>query len=236
MEKQSGLSAYQLKGIAVFAMVLDHIAWAFLPLPTAAAQLLHGIGRLTAPIMCFFLAEGYFYTSSRKRYLIRLGLWAIPSAAACLFFTYTVDGSFWSLGVVYTLFLDLLAIEVCVRPSLAAEWKYLLVFLLALFSIPGDGGPMHMFWALNFALRREDRKKQFARFAAVMALYIVFLAIGTEDWESQVYLLGIFGAIPLLACYNGRLGGKKSGKWFFYWFYPAHLLALGGIRLLCYNI
>ena len=40
-------------------------------------------------------------------------------------------------------------------------------------------------------------------------------------------------AIPLLLCYNGQKGrGGAFNKWFFYVFYPLHLLALWGIAML----
>ncbi|MCI8921885.1 MAG: hypothetical protein HFE88_08500 [Acutalibacter sp.] len=39
--------------------------------------------------------------------------------------------------------------------------------------------------------------------------------------------------IPILALYNGRRGKKtKAGGWFFYVYYPAHLLVLYLVKLL----
>ncbi|CBK74147.1 TraX protein [Butyrivibrio fibrisolvens 16/4] len=66
MEKK--LNSNHLKIIAIIAMTIDHAANLFYPsfpaqpLPIA----LHIIGRLTAPIMWFFIAEGYHYTHNIK--------------------------------------------------------------------------------------------------------------------------------------------------------------------------
>ena len=38
----------QLKLLAVAAMLVDHLAWAFVPLDTPLAQGMHTVGRLTA--------------------------------------------------------------------------------------------------------------------------------------------------------------------------------------------
>lgn len=89
MENRPGmpfaLNAYQLKILAIIAMLIDHIAWAFVPLNTIQGQALHVIGRLTAPIMCYFLAEGFFYTRNLKKYICRMGVFALISAAAFSF-------------------------------------------------------------------------------------------------------------------------------------------------------
>ena len=51
-----------LKYIAVIAMLADHIALAFVGMNNPAGVIMRVIGRLTAPIMCYFLAEGFFHT------------------------------------------------------------------------------------------------------------------------------------------------------------------------------
>lgn len=74
-----GLSSNQLKIIAIIAMVIDHCTTVFISSESEWALLLRAIGRLTAPIMCFFIAEGYYHTSNLKKYMGRLLLIAIIS-------------------------------------------------------------------------------------------------------------------------------------------------------------
>ena len=67
-----------------------------------------------------------------------------------------------------------------------------------------------------------------------MLLYVVpiFGEAAESGWEFQWFRLGIFLAIPLLAFYHGRRGSKaKVVTWFFYIFYPVHLLVLYVARL-----
>ena len=70
-QRKKGLTSDILKLIAVIAMVIDHIAWAFIPFNSIAGQIMHVIGRLTAPIMCFMIAEGYYKTNNVKKYAQR---------------------------------------------------------------------------------------------------------------------------------------------------------------------
>ena len=65
-------NANQLKLIAIIAMVVDHCAVVFVSDSSSVMWLLRMIGRMTAPIMCFFIAEGYFHTSNLKKYMGRL--------------------------------------------------------------------------------------------------------------------------------------------------------------------
>ena len=55
------LCGNELKLLAILAMTVDHIAWMLFPGYSMhpLALLMHAIGRLTCPIMCYFIAEGY---------------------------------------------------------------------------------------------------------------------------------------------------------------------------------
>ena len=76
----------QAKYIAIAAMVIDHIAFAFVPDGTALAIVMHIIGRLTGPIMFFSAVEGYHHTRDLNRYLLRLAAFAAISWFPSLYF------------------------------------------------------------------------------------------------------------------------------------------------------
>ena len=81
-----GLDANALKLIAIAAMTVDHVAWLLFPgYPAAAVPvIMHIIGRITCPIMCFFIAEGFYHTHDRKKYALRLLALAVVSHFAYL--------------------------------------------------------------------------------------------------------------------------------------------------------
>ncbi len=74
------ISGYRLKYIALFSMFLDHIGVigkAFLS--KNVYFLLRAVGRLSFPLFCFILAEGFFHTKNRKKYQQRLFIFALLS-------------------------------------------------------------------------------------------------------------------------------------------------------------
>lgn len=81
------LNSNTIKIIAIIAMTIDHIAWLVFPgyddgvIPVV----LHIIGRLTCPIMCYFIAEGYHYTKNINKYTMRLFAFAFISHFAYIF-------------------------------------------------------------------------------------------------------------------------------------------------------
>lgn len=86
-KKYHCLSGSGLKIIAVITMLIDHIGAAF-PRYTASVILHIGskrlmlytvmrfIGRISFPIFAFLLVEGFLHTRDRKRYGIRLFVFA----------------------------------------------------------------------------------------------------------------------------------------------------------------
>lgn len=74
------LSGYHIKYIALFSMLLDHIGVIFQSsLPKTVYFLLRAIGRLSFPLFCFILVEGFFHTGNQKKYQQRLFIFAILS-------------------------------------------------------------------------------------------------------------------------------------------------------------
>ena len=69
LQKNTGLNANILKLIAVIAMVIQHATIVFYPTENALHWTLYAVGRITAPVMCFMIVEGYYHTSNIKKYL-----------------------------------------------------------------------------------------------------------------------------------------------------------------------
>jgi hypothetical protein len=69
-QRELSLSGFSLKAIALFLMVLDHIYEFFQP--AGAPIWLTWLGRISAPIFCFMIVEGFTHTHNVKKYLIRL--------------------------------------------------------------------------------------------------------------------------------------------------------------------
>lgn len=230
----------QLKYLAALAMLLDHIAWAFVPTASLLGQGMHFAGRITAPIMAFFVAEGYHYTRNLKKYVLRMGLFALLSWAPFTYFNtgtlpiHTAGGMVSvtpAFGVVYTLLLGLLAICVVGRTKWPVWGKVLSVIALCLMSIPGDWPVFNVLWCLIFYSYRNQPKKKWGAYCLV-GLAVCAQAFSADPWWSGLYSLGVFLPPLLLQCgYNGRPGARGGfHKWFFYGFYPAHLLILGIFR------
>ena len=69
MTRKAGLNSNTLKLLAVVAMICQHVTIFFIPTTNPWYDPLFCFGMITAPIMCFFIAEGYYHTHSRRKYL-----------------------------------------------------------------------------------------------------------------------------------------------------------------------
>lgn len=232
---ERGLNRNGLKYIAAATMLFDHIGALLFPLSGGFYIMCRLFGRLTAPIMCYFLAEGFIHTSSRKRYALRLLVFAIlsqPVYALVHGWSVFVPGglSNANLNVLFTLlasFCMLTVLEEIKQPLL----KWTVAVLLIALSACGDWGVTAPLWVLFFYLFHGDRRRQMAAFALVAAADILCIIIANLleglAWYLNMWETGLFLFIPLMLFYNGQ-GGQKTAfsKWFFYLFYPLHLLML----------
>lgn len=131
-----------LKLVAIIAMTIDHGTDLLYPgFPAEPIPLaLHFIGRLTAPIMWFFVCEGYHYTRNVKKYMLRLGIFAaISHFAYCFGFGISLnpfEGSIFNrTSVMYPLFIAVLVQYLEDNASTWKSWqKSLVQFVLECFS------------------------------------------------------------------------------------------------------
>ena len=223
-----------LKYIAIAAMLSDHMAIVFM----SDIPLLYGVmrlfGRLTAAIMCFFIAEGFYYTRSKPKYGIRLGVFALLSQFAYTFFengTLLTYRLFTDWNVIFTLFIGfcvLLSYEKITNNLI----KWVAVGLFCAISYFGDWMIIVPIWILCFYIFRDNKKKQFIIFGILAALEVAS-CIPSIINDGQIWQIGVLLVVPLLWLYNGEIGSNSPfHKWAFYLFYPLHLLVLGIINYL----
>lgn len=218
-----------LKYIAVIAMLTDHIALAFIGMNNPAGVIMRVIGRLTAPIMCYFLAEGFFHTRSKKKYGTRLLAFALISQVP---FSYLLTGRLLSsrLNMMFTLFFCFM-ILVCFEKIGNRFLRILACLGIFLLCTKSDWGIVAPLWVIVFTAFRDDKKKMNICYLIVCLFWTarsISLAVGDGDiWYSGLWQAGTILALPILSIYNGEPGkSSKLSKWFFYWFYPIHILII----------
>lgn len=230
LERGGFLTSNTLKVIAVAAMFFDHFCSVFAEGYPVFLEWLRVPGRLSAPLMCYLIAEGYWHTHDLKKYMGRLFLFAVLSHFPYVLYYHL---TWWkATSVIWTLFLGLLALTAARQPHMPFPLKLAAVGGCCLLAYPADWNYVGVLWILYFGLYHRSFGRQMASFALIGLFLHVLPNLFHFGWE-HLYQCGIFLAIPLLACYNGRRGRRSRViKWGFYLFYPLHLLLLLGLRVI----
>lgn len=250
------MSFFTLKTIALLSMLWDHLTYVW-PLSLTLETLFcpnraegvrwieiltsctHYLGRIAAPIFLFSIANGFRHTRSRKKYALRLLVFA------CL-----AEWPYYHLfgfhgNILFTLLLGLLTLQLM-------EWgnrkKAGLGYLLAttaviaaeLLDLAEGGGRYLLFILVFFLTGRWPLPQKFLLWLVLMplsryGLARLILTEGLLSWRWlhmwSVNALGPLLGVALTFRYNGKKGPSfPGGKYLWYIFYPAHLLILGLIR------
>ena len=240
------LNSNVIKIIAIVAMTIDHIAWLVFPgyndgiIPVV----LHIIGRLTCPIMCYFIAEGYHYTKNINQYTLRLFAFAFISHFAYIFASSSfVDwksfipfyyGDFFNqTSVMWPLAWGLVMLRVVNNERIKANIKVILVLLICVITFPSDWSCIASLCIMATGTNRGNIKKQMLWMMFYVAIYSVvyFFAL---DKLYGIIQMGVLFSIPIIMMYNGQRGHSpkinKIMKWIFYIYYPLHLFIIGYIQ------
>ncbi len=240
MEKK--LNSNHLKLIAIIAMTVDHFADLIYPgfpnSPIAIA--LHIIGRLTAPMMWFFVSEGYYYTHNVKKYILRLfGFALISHFAYCFAFGINIipftTGIFNQSSVMYPLFIAVLVLWLQDSRIEMKEWlKRIVIFILVWSAFPADWSCIAVLAIIAMYRNRGNLKRQMLSMMIWVLLYglVSYFCVNKVYGIIQVFVILVY---PFLKQYNGERGKANWMKWFFYIYYPAHLVIVGILRLSIYG-
>ena len=218
------MTVFTLKIIACITMLLDHIKYG---LPETSGILTLYFGRIAFPIFAFLAVEGYLHTSNFNKYLKRLLIFGIISQIPFMLFKTLMTNQI-SLNIMFTLLLGVSAIFFYEK----IKNKFLGLFVAILMMIIGQVMQVDYGWygvGLVFIIYLiKNNKITFTIFYILYTLLYYFVNyIKLEFNTINLYLpYIIFSIIPIIfmLLYNGKLGRKT--KYFYYWFYPIHLLII----------
>ncbi len=251
MDKKFSVTGSTLKIIAVVSMLIDHVAavllngmlayqpsWGFVnagnrEIWSTVYLVMRGVGRLAFPIYCFLLVEGFVHTRSRIKYGARLLAFAFISEIP---FDLAFRGALFDSSynnVFFTLFGGLIVMELTeiilshmdqVSDSVIFTIAWFLLKVLIVSAVTGAVG----YIAENIL----NTDYGFAGIAAITIMYVlrrekeIEMLAGVLMLTTASFLEAFAVAdVLLVRFYNGERG--KQMKYFFYLFYPIHLLILG---------
>jgi len=232
---RKGLTGNALKVIAIVAMTIDHLAWmgveTYEQAETPQQIFLHCIGRLTAPMMIFFVAEGYHHTHNFGRYLRRLFVLAVVSHFAFCYFNMSSFNPFDTLmfnatSIAWPLMWGLILLKTWDTDRLPAWLKLLITLLACLLTITSDWSCAAPLAILMVGRNRGNFHKQMLWLMLLVSLYAVGFFIFHSPTYGMVHM-ACWLAVPVLAMYNGQRGRLRWLGKFFYYYYPAHMALIG---------
>lgn len=234
-----GLSGNALKILAAIAMTVDHVGMVLFPQIAA----LRFIGRLAFPIFAFMIAEGCVHTRNPLRYFLSVLTLGVVCQTA-----FTVAMRSWYLCVPVSFALAIPLVLAMQKGKQALLQKAALPAVLwggaflggvaAVWVFTQHAQLDYGFWGCMLPVgaslfrMEKDAPKKLRKLdtnlvhVLAMAVPLTILAVKLGQWQWWSFL-----SLPLLKAYSGHRGKWKM-KYFFYIFYPAHLLLIQGISML----
>lgn len=221
---KKGLTGAQLKWIAIITMVIDHIGAVVLePYLTMLGLnpfggftsplivlywILRLIGRLSFPIFGFLLVQGFIHTSNVWKYLLMLIGFSIISEIP---FDLATNNVLLELSYQNIFFTLSLALILMVLSKEQPNWIRIIIFII--------GGLIN-----EFILKAD-----YGFYGILMIGGLYLLNNKTDLRNIFVFMVGLSQftqglSVLFINAYNGLRGNQY--KYFFYLFYPIHLIIL----------
>ncbi len=244
MKRLAVLNSNTLKIIAAITMLIDHVGVVLFP----QYEIFRIIGRISFPIYAFMIAEGCRRTRNKlKHFLMIFGLGVICQvvfqmatgveymgilitfSASIILINLLLDfkkqvyhGKWYFAALTGLLFALLVVLAVIITQRVEFDYGIIGILCPPLLTVPsiadrGDGKPGIVARIIDSNVTR----------VLLLAACMIGIAFSTRETLPLYSLL----SVPLLLMYSGKRGKLKL-KWFFYVFYPVHLVVIAGIEYL----
>lgn len=204
-------------------MSFDHIGIAIL----GRFSFLNLIGRLAFPLFVFQATEGYIHTKDFKKHFIKLFIFACISQIPFMLFLSTFSNDYFSLNVLFSFILGLLAIYLYDKSNNKFCGLLFVIFFGILAEIIRvDYGMYAIFLMFVFYIFKSKKTLMFFSSIILMILFYASYIIRFPDAKVFYFLYMTFSCLSLvfIGLYNEKEGPKA--KYLFYIFYPLHLVIL----------
>jgi len=219
------MTGNKLKWIAIVTMAIDHTACVLVPHGDPLYTVMRMIGRLAFPIFCFLISEGVYHTKNRGKYLFRMGLFALLSEIP---FDLAFHGKLFEKSgqnVFFTLALGVLGLmlyDYFYKVIRFGALAFPALCMLLASCIHTDYGALGVLMITVCYLLRPKKYIQLA------GVFVTNVALSLW-YKRDIQLFACAALIPI-ALYNGKRGKVSTfGQYFFYGFYPLHLLLIWGV-------
>lgn len=217
------MTSFTIKCIACITMLLDHIKYSG---PIFRNALTMYLGRLSFPLFAFLVSEAYCHTSDLKKYYKRLLIFALISQIPFMLFR-TLVGEWEMLNIIFTLLLGL----TCIMVYDKIKNKYISIPIVICIIVFGEIIKVDYGWLgviTVFIMYLLRNKKMFLPLIyGIIVFSYYYSVVGNEyifDIRNILLILFTWSSTFIINMYNGEKG--KSMKYFFYWFYPIHMLGV----------
>lgn len=223
------MSSFSLRLIALLSMMIDHSGLALFP----DIGLFRCIGRLSFPIYCFLIMQGYLHTRDIRAYGRRLLLLAIVSEIPFDLLIFGRIASPMEQNVLFSLLLGLMALlcadRLAAKPLHASAAVMALCMLAMAANVSYGWLAIALCLSMRFAAGNRIRLMLYSGGSLLLYTLTLLLSGVAHSWV-LVSLCALFSLIPLLI-YNGKRGLRHPAiTWMFYAAYPLHLIALVVVR------
>jgi hypothetical protein len=252
VKKIAVLNGNCIKILAAILMLIDHIGLIFFP----KVLVWRYLGRISMPLFAFMIAEGCKYTKNKFRHFSLMFLLGV----VCQIIYFIFDNGYLYMSILITFSLSIIMIyalqyaKKCLFSTEVKAFDKTLACVLFITSV-------FLTWLLNSItkINNYDFYIDYGFWGCILPVFVALLdfrgiplpqKLKWLDWHILklvpftvgIILMCLFSeselcewysliSVPILLLYNGERG-KYNLKYFFYVFYPAHLVVLYGIAVL----